>query len=698
MPSTEPGFRIGVDVGGTFTDFVLRSESGRTAIWKEDSTPADPERAILAGLDGLANEVGLSTREMLQATAIFVHGSTIATNAVIERSGSKVGLLGTAGFRDVLYFRDGFKWDRFNTTLERPEDFVPRHLRLSAEERTAADGRITVPLDEESVRVATREFMRQGVESVAIAFLWSIANDQNERQAASIVAEESDGLPVVCSADVLPEIGEWQRTSATVLSAYALPKIEAYLQRLERSLRSMGLDVPMQVMQINGGCASAEELLKRPVNGIHSGPAAAPSAASFYASQVDSRELINVDMGGTSFDVSLIRDGLPVMSREIEVERQPVGVSGVEVHSIGAGGGSIAWIDAGGALRLGPQSAGARPGPAAYGLGGTEPTVTDANIVLGYLSPDDFLGGRRRLRQDLAEEAIRRKIAEPLSLSVEEAAAGIFRLANANMADGIRYVSVERGIDPRGFTMVSGGGAGGIHACAVARSLGVKKVMIPPEAATFCAFGMTVTDVRHDYTRTARSISTNLDVDAIRSALEDMERLAFDRLREEGFDEGQIQLRRMVDARYLNQVHEITIPVPSGDITADLLAGVADTFHDEHRKQFTYEIPGAKIEYLHWRVSAVGNTEATQSRPAATAEGTPPSPQLERPAFVDGEGSPAMTRVYDAESIKESMSVTGPAIVVSPVTTLVIGRGEALSRHRSGALLVDIAAAGRTDV
>ena len=394
--ATDRSFRIGVDIGGTFTDFTVLDDRGAVTLWKEDSTPHDHAEAILRGIEAVAGQLGLAQRELLQATSVFVHGSTIATNAVIERSGSKVGLLCTEGFRDVLYLRDGFKWDRFDVGLPRPADFVERHLRLPATERIDFTGEVVVPLEEESVRAAARRFAAAGVEAVAVAFLWSVVNPEHERRAAELLADEIPGLPVVCSADVLPEIREWQRTSAAVLSAYSLPKIEAYLRRLEAALERRGLPSRLQVMQINGGCASVGELLRRPVYALHSGPAAAPSAAQFHADNEGSRDLINVDMGGTSFDVSLIRHGRPVMSREIEVEHQPIGVAGVEVHSIGAGGGSIAWIDPGGALRVGPRSAGARPGPAAYGAGGSEPTVTDANVVLGYLAPEAVLRGRRR--------------------------------------------------------------------------------------------------------------------------------------------------------------------------------------------------------------------------------------------------------------------------------------------------------------
>lgn len=684
--------RIGVDIGGTFTDFTVLEDSGDVTLWKEDSTPQDPASAILSGLKAIAANKGIDEQALLAGTEIFVHGSTIATNAVIERSGSKVGLLCTDGFRDVLYYRDGFKWDRFNLQLERPEDIVDRHLRLPVVERINFEGNVVVPLDESTVRQAARRFADADVEAVAIAFLWSVVNPAHEQRAAEILKEELPGVPVVCSADVLPEIREWQRTSAAVLSAYALPKIDAYLRKLEEALRKKGLENPLQVMQINGGCASVTELLHRPVNSIHSGPAAAPAAALFHAERMGLQDLVTVDMGGTSFDVSLIHHGRPVMSREIEVEHQPIGVSGVEVHSIGAGGGSIAWIDTGGALRVGPKSAGSRPGPVAYGAGGTEPTVTDANVLLGYLAPEDFLGGRRRLRDDLARDAIAAKIGEPLGLNALEAAAGIIKVVDAHMIDGIRYVSVERGVDPRGFCLVSGGGAGSIHAPRLARSLGMTQVLIPREAATFCSFGMTVTDVRHDYTRATRCVSTEMPVDGLSAAFAEMEDEARARLRAEGFTDDRIVLERLVDARYLNQVHEITIPIPSGaDVDARLLTEVARSFHSEHRQQFSYEIPDVPIEYLHWRVSAVGRSNVPASTVESLSETSIDAIQIgERLAYFEESGGMIPTPVFDLDGLQPGAVVAGPAILRSAVTTVVINPGDVLTAQPGGSFLIDI--------
>ncbi|MGH2944754.1 MAG: hydantoinase/oxoprolinase N-terminal domain-containing protein, partial [Solirubrobacteraceae bacterium] len=373
------GYRVGVDIGGTFTDFVIIDDGGQVTLWKEDSTPDDPKAAIERGLEAVATNLGTSLEALLGSTDAFVHGSTIATNTLITRNGGPVGLVCTKGFRDVLLFRDGFKPERFNVHLKRPDDFVDRHLRIGVEERINVDGEVLAPLADSDVRAAAARFREAGVKAVAVAFLWSVVNGDHEQRAAEVLREELPGIEVLCSKDVLGEIREWERTSATVLSAYVLPRIGDYLRRLESYLGDNRLAHPAQYMQINGGCASVEEIMQRPVNTLGSGPAAAPAAALFHAgvngngasrsvhptsdgaggaSAASDGNVITIDMGGTSFDVCLIRDGRPAMSRSIQVEFQPIGVSGVEVQSIGAGGGSIAWIDAGGALRVGPQSAG----------------------------------------------------------------------------------------------------------------------------------------------------------------------------------------------------------------------------------------------------------------------------------------------------------------------------------------------------
>ncbi|MGH8596338.1 MAG: hydantoinase/oxoprolinase family protein, partial [Gammaproteobacteria bacterium] len=384
-------YKLGVDIGGTFTDFSLIDAAGVTTLWKEATTPQRRELAVQNGLVNLAAAKGIPLESLLSSLDIFVHGSTIATNTVIQRNGPKTALICTQGFRDVVYLRDGFKPERYDINLERKQDFVPRYLRIPVVERINYRGDILTALDEDSVFKAIRQIEQHRVESIAVALLWSVVNPNHERRVKALLEAACPDVPVVLSSDVLPMIREWERTCSTVLSAYVLPGIERYMRALEQFLRAHAYPHPLLIMQLNGGCATVDNLLKRPIYSLASGPAAAPTAGLLCAERIQRRNIITVDMGGTSFDVCLISDGKPKMTTELRVDDTPVGVSAVEVHSIGAGGGSIAWIDKGGALNVGPQSAGAEPGPACYGQGGLEPTVTDANVVLGFINPQGFL-------------------------------------------------------------------------------------------------------------------------------------------------------------------------------------------------------------------------------------------------------------------------------------------------------------------
>jgi N-methylhydantoinase A len=679
--------RIGVDIGGTFTDFTVLADDGSVLLWKEDSTPAEPVRAIETGLAAIAAQLGEDVPALLRRTALLVHGTTIATNILIQRNGPSIGLLCTEGFRDVLYFRDGYKPERFNIRLLHPEPLVPRYLRLGVPGRIDPDGEELVPLDEAAVRAAAATFRAEGVAAVAVAFLWSVANDAHEVRACELLAEELPGVDVRRSSAVLPEIREWERTSATTLSAYVLPAIGDYLRRLEGSLADGGLRRPPLIMQINGGCASIAEILAAPVTALASGPAAAPAAALEHAAVLGSRDLICMDMGGTSFDVCLIQDGRAAVSRDIRVDEQPVGVPGVEVASVGAGGGSIAFVDPGGALRVGPRSAGARPGPAAYGQGGEEPTVTDANVVLGVLSPDAFLGGRRALHPELAVAAIERHVARALGLDVVAAAAGIVRIVESNMVAAIRAVSLERGIDSRRFTLVSGGGAGGVHATRIARELGIAQVVVPREAGTLCAFGMAVTDVRHDHARALHGQTDALDVGSVHALYAELDAEARERLSASGFADDTVRLERFVDARYPGQVHELTVPVPA-ELGDDLAARIEAAFHAEHRRRFTYDRTELPVEVLHWRVAASGSTGRPPARAGQSASAARASWAPTRRVFVDG--AFREVAVQDATVLAAGATVAGPAVLQAPTTTVLLQAGDALRVLEDGTFLIDV--------
>lgn len=685
-------FRIGVDIGGTFTDFTVVKPSGEVLLWKEDTTPDDPARAIAIGLNTIAKQLGMDTNGLLSETHIFVHGTTVATNMVIERNGPTIGLLCTKGFRDILYFRDGYKPDRFNIHMPHPQPFVDRWLSIGVPERIDRDGNEITPLDEDAVRAAADRFRQVDVKAIAVSFLWSMMSPQHELRAAEILQEELPSVHVICSHAVLPEIREWERTSATVLSAYILPRVVDYLRTLEERLSVEGLDRPLLVMQINGGCGRVTDLLQKPVNILDSGPAAAPAAAlHFMHKSKIGNNLITCDMGGTSLDVCVIKEGHASMSRNIQVENQPIGVPAVESHSIGAGGGSIAWVDNGGALRVGPSSAGSRPGPACYDMGGNMPTVTDANVILGKLAPEAFLGGRRVLREDLAEIAINEHVAQPLGLSTLEAAAGIISVVNANMAGAIRAVSVEQGVDPRQFNLVCGGGAGGLHAVQLARELGIQRVFVPLEAGVLCSFGMTVTDVRHDHVDAYHAISDNIHLMKLNHLFAELETKAKKELLEEGFEEHQIYIERFVDARYPGQIHELTIPVSSSStLTEKQIEEMEANFHSKHETQFAYSRREMPVECLHWRVVAMGRQIVeTDVESQQTQENV--IPQSFRSVYFDDAKNFIQAPVYNMAKLGIGCSVKGPAIIIASTTTVVIHPGDILSRPTVDGFVIDVA-------
>lgn len=678
--------RIGIDIGGTFTDFTVIDTDGSVTTFKEDSTPHAPLEAITRGLAIIAEQRAQALSDFLGEARLLVHGTTAATNQLIQRNGPTIGLVCTSGFRDILYFRDGFKPRRYDLHLPYPENFVDRWLRLGVKERIDSSGAVIEPLDEEAIREAAQQLRDAGVKAVAVCFLWSIVNPMHEDRAAEILREELPGVYVVCSHDVLPEMREWERTSATVLSAYILPKIGTYLDELQAFLSSEGLAFPPQIMQINGGCSSVQDIIARPINILASGPAAAPAAALAFK-ETTGEDIIVVDMGGTSFDVCLISRGQATMSRFVQVEEQPIGVPAVHIHSVGAGGGSIAYVDSGGALCVGPQSAGADPGPACYDRGGERPTVTDANLVLGYLNPDGFRKGRKALRKDLAEEAIRKFVGDPLGLDPVAAAAGIIAVVNSHMASAIRAVSVEQGIDPRNFTLLSGGGAGGLHASTLARSIGMDRCFIPHVAGVLCSFGMTETDVRHDFTRALRQTTQDFDLSRVLALYAEMEEQAVEQLRIEGFDQESIRTERWADARYPGQHHELTVRVTDEEIAAgDLVSALKNSFNAAHERSFGWADPSLDVEFLHWRVIGLGiQRSETVTQDVASSE--KPSPLGTRAVYVESSARLEDAPFYAAADIVPGHIVDGPCVIESPTTTILVRSDETLTALPTGYLI-----------
>jgi N-methylhydantoinase A len=682
--------RLGIDIGGTFTDFALIGDAGVVELFKTSTTPHAPEEAIKTGLSAMAQERGQSVEAFLGGIDRIVHGSTIGLNAVVKGDGPRVGLLTTEGFRDVLYLRDGHKPNRYNLQTVPPEPLVPRYLRLGIRERIDSEGKVVTALDEQSVRAGSEVFRREGVESIAVSFLWSMLNPAHEQRARAILAEELPGVYVALSSDVLPAIREYPRTAATVLSAYVGPILGPYLRRLDAHLKLSGYGRDLLVMQVTGGAALVAEIEERPVLGVVSGPAAGPAAAAAIGNEEGERDLMLVEMGGTSFDVSLVSDGATPMSTDLKIGEVPLGVAAVDVHSIGAGGGSVAWVDGGGMLRVGPMSAGADPGPACYGRGGTKPTVTDADVVLGYLNPDNFLGGRMRLDVEAAESAIW-TVAEPLGMTVHEAAAAIYEVVNTKMVGAMRAVSVMRGIDPRRYMAVVGGGAGGTHGSKIAEDLGMSKAICPRMAGALCAFGMLVADVRHGYLTTRPMNTASIDADEFARIFAAMEHRAVAQLRAQGFKDDAIVLERAVDAKYPHQAHEITIPAPAGAFDATAVAQLTDGFHARHKQLYNYDRKDMPVDINGWRVNATGklpapqlaSTEAGSTDPGPASRGT-------RPAHFAADGGFVDTRVFDGGLLRPGMVIEGRAIVELPTTTIVLFGGHRLTVNPYGDYHIDI--------
>jgi N-methylhydantoinase A len=683
---------LGVDIGGTFTDFSLVDGDGQISLWKESTTPKRPAEAVQRGIRTLAEQAGVPLRKFLDRLDLFVHGQTIATNTVIQRNGPKTALLCTEGFRDIIYFRDGFKPERYNIQLQPPEDFIPRYLRIPIKERVNFAGEVTIPLDEASVRAAVDRLRDANVEAVAIAFLWSIINPHHEQRVKEIIERALPGVPVILSSDVLPMIREWERTTCTVLSAYVHPGISRYMVELEEFLHGSGFRHPLLVMQLNGGTSTVNKVMQRPIYSLASGPAAAPVAGLYCSKRIGMENVITIDMGGTSFDVSMVTGGVPMLTRELRVHEMPVGVAAVNVHSIGAGGGSIAWIDKGGALQVGPQSAGAEPGPACYGQGGRAPTCTDANVVLGYINPDYFLGGRREIKPELSARAIEDHVAGPLALSIPDAAHGIFRIINHNMVNAIRVVSIERGIDPRDYSLVVGGGAGGIHAGMLGRTLGMKTAIIPRYSGVFCSFGMIVSDVRHDYMQAFTTNTERFDVDGANKVIADLERKALADMVEEGFPEGEVTLTRFADSKYPAQIHELTIPVPDGrPLSATDAVQMAKSFHDLHERMFTYSVRESSVDLFHWRVVANRAVKAPQT-PILPSNGdaVAAARKSTRRVYFDDIGDYRETSIYDGDRLERGKVVAGPAVVEQENTTIVVFPRQKLEVNEFGDFILSL--------
>lgn len=676
-------YRVGIDVGGTFTDFLLLGDDARL-VHKTSSTPDDPSRGVVTGLSEIAGALGIDLKALVAGTDVIVHGTTVTTNAVLTHRGARTGLLMTEGFRDVLALRDGTREAPYDNRMTPPEPLVPRYLRLPVAGRVDTAGEEMRPLADDDVRAAARTFADEGVRAVAICFMHSPANPAHERRARDLIGELLPDAYVTASSDLLPQVRYYDRTSTTVLNAYVGPIIADYLTALTQRLDELAFTGTLLIMQSNGGVATPAEVAQRAALSLLSGPASGPTAGLWHTEPHGVRDCITIDMGGTSFDASLVADGEPPLMVDGIVDRWRLALPTIDIHTIGAGGGSIAHVDDGGLLHVGPDSAGAMPGPACYGRGGTRPTVTDADLVLGYLDETSFAHGAMALDRAAAVAALA-QIAEPLGLSVEEAAAGVYDLVNVTMATGVRDVSVRRGFDPRDFPLLVAGGAGPLHAAAIAAELEIPSLIVPRESSIFCAAGMLMSDFKHDYVRAHAAPLAAADLDEIGALFDEMTTAGRATLTREGVALDHIEVRATLDLRYIGQWHELTVPV---SLPLDAQA-VAVAFHGEHDRLFGYASPDQPIELLAVRLSAVGRTvkpPLQESDWGAADAGD--ALRGHRAVWSGRERARVETPVYDGKALGAGATFTGPALVELANTTVAVPEGFALAVDRFGSFLL----------
>lgn len=669
--------RMGVDTGGTFTDCVVIDEAGVAHTFKELSTPKDPSIGLYNVIGKAAEAFGKSLQDFLGELDFFAHGTTVATNTLLTTTGAKTGLICTKGFRDTIEMRRAHKdniWDLF---LETPEPLVPRYLRIGVEERINYSGTVVAPLDEADVRRACAMFRDEGVEAVAVATLFSFLNPVHEHRIREIVREELPDVFLSISSDVLPQIREYERASTTAANAYVGPKLTVYLSTLERKLRNDGLSRAFYVTASNGGVMTAETAIRHASATLLSGPAAGAVGAMYFAELLGNRNLILMDMGGTSFDVTLINDAKVTLGTEGEIAGYRVAKPMIDINTVGAGGGSIGWLDKGGMLRVGPASAGSDPGPACYRLGGTEPTVTDVNLLLGYLNKDFFLGGEMEVDIKAAEAAVQERIADPLGMSLTDACAGIFRIINQNMADATKVVSVERGHDPREYALISAGGACSIHACKIAEEIGSSTVIVPKAASVFCALGMLESDIRLDSVRSYSGQIPGFDLLGFNTAIAEAEAVALAELLQEGVEKERAKLLRFADIRYAGQHHEVTVEIPHGcDIEASHVKEIASAFHAAHERLYTYSTPETPLEIMSFRITAVGSVDkADISADRETASDVETAIKGDREVYFESVGDFVDTKVYDRTKLGPGNVIPAPAIIEERITTVVVHPG-----------------------
>jgi N-methylhydantoinase A len=684
-------YRLGIDAGGTFTDFVLADKTGQVRLFKALSTPQDPTQAIKNGLALISEELGVSAQSVVSNCDLCINGTTVGLNALITHKGAKTGLICTAGHEDSLEIRLGHKEDGYRYDPEYPPAtmLVPRFLRRGVRERILSDGSIREPLNEADVRAACDLFKAEGVETVAISFVWSVLHPEHEARAGAIVREMMPGVILTLGSELYPQVREYTRTSTAVVNAYLTPIMKRYVAAVDSYFQSLGAKQPVRYYQSNGGLAIGQAMTDRSVYAINSGPASAPAAGQYVCAPFGHKNVITVDMGGTSFDITLTKDGSTNINKNIDFLRYRIGVPMIQVETLGAGGGSIGWIDEMGLMQMGPQSAGSDPGPACYDQGGKLPTVSDANLVMGYLNPDGLVGGRLPLAYQKAHDAIKTNLADPLEMSVERAAYGMFTIVNANMVNGIRRVTVERGYDPRDFVLVGAGGATAAHITALADAIGIDTIVLPKLASGLCAFGQIISDVKYNYMATA---PLRLDNDAafarIDALFNQIEAQGVAHLKTDGFKAKDIIVKRSIDMRYVGQVHECSVEIGTFKVDAKSIARIKDAFHKRHEELYTYAEPQSVVEVVNIESTVYGVVDKPERM--TIGKGATPAKALKghRDAVFSADGKRLRTPIYDGTPLGVGATIKGPAVIEEITTTIVLEPGWTARLDASGSYLI----------
>ena len=672
--------KLGIDVGGTFTDFVLLSEEdGNMAIGKTLTTPDDPSQAVINGSQNILKRNGVSF-EGMQA---IIHGTTLVTNTLIERNGAPTGLITTEGFRDILEMGNEIRYDLYDLNIEQPMPLVPRRYRLGISERIDSRGEIIKPLHMDEIRDAIQYFEKEGITSVAVCLLHAYQNPVHERDIQAFIQNEFPSIHVSLSSHVAPEIKEYERTSTTVANAYVQPTMKAYLRYLENELKTNGFKGGFYIMLSSGGITNVGMAEALPIKLCESGPAAGALVASYYGQSIGLKDMISFDMGGTTAKICLINDGKPSYSREFEaarISRFKKGsgftfkIPSIEMIEIGAGGGSIGHMDAMGLLKVGPQSSGASPGPACYNLGGENPTVTDAALILGYLNADYFLGGEMKLDVSLAREVMKKKVADPLGITIEEAAMGINQVVTENMATATRVHIAERGKDPRRYSLMAFGGAGPIHAFRIAEILKIRTIICPPAAGTASALGLLVTPIALDFARSYVSRLDSLNWDHVNTIYEEMEAEALPSLMESGASRDEIIFERTADMRYVGQFYEIPSAIPKGKLDAGYISEITETFYQTYEKAFGRYMTDAPVQALTWRLRAQCPAPTVEVKFAGNQDSmNEEALKGKRQAYFPEQKQFVECPVYERYRVKPGTTLKGPVIIEERESTTIVG-------------------------